>query len=161
MAKSGFGATVGYNRLPSRTREGSQASFGKSYQQQSRASMAAIIKEYENFIKALEDVTPEAVDKMLRPTLEKAKMYTPVRTGALRDSGRLEIRKTSDGARGEIKFGGGPTLYYAPLVHEATWLYHKPPTRAKFLQSALEEDVGEFMARGVAAYLDVVEGKKS
>ena len=159
--RGGFGATVGYNRLPGRVREGSQASFGKSYQQQSRAQMAGIIKQYESFINALEGVTPTAVEAMLRPTFEKALRYTPVKTGALKASGRMEVKSTASGARGEIKFGGGATLYYAPIVHESTWLAHKEPTRSKFLQAALEEDIGEFMDRGVAVYLDVVEGKKS
>ena len=156
----GFGATIGYNRLPGHTREGSRASFGKSYQQETRASMASVIKQYSDFIKALEGVTPGVVEAMLKPTLAKAKYYTPVDTGALVESGRLEVKMLSGGkVRGEIKFGGGPQLHYAPIVHESTWLRHKSPTRSKFLQAAMEEDYGDFLARGVAEYLKAGLGK--
>lgn len=72
-------------------------------------------------------------------TLTKAKGYTPVDTGKLRSSGRVEI-----GEYIEIIFGGGG-VDYAVKVHEDMSVRHKTG-QAKFLERAVKEDSNAFLA---------------
>ncbi len=70
--------------------------------------------------------------------------------GDLRRSGYLE--KVTSGKRTTIQIGFGKTFKgilvdYAGFVHERLDLHHDSPTRAKFLQSAMDEDLPEIRAK--------------
>jgi hypothetical protein len=62
-----------------------------------------------------------------------AKERTPVQTGALRASGRVEVEDASVA----MSFGG-PAIGYAVFVHENLQAHH-PVGQAKFLESAVTE----------------------
>lgn len=85
--------------------------------------------------------------------LTKAVHYCPVLTGRLRRSGR--VRRASGEERGvyaaEVVFGGVQAPY-AVDVHEITTRRHRPPTRAKFLYAAMQEQRPE-MQKAVAEML--------
>lgn len=125
----------------------------RKYTYQVRKQMESIERKLAAIIEKLraQDL-PDALIEALEPTYEKALDYTPVDTGRLLKSGYLE--KAPEGRkrpRVELGFAKGGDPYYAVYVHELTQNYHRAPTRAKFLQSALEEDVGEFEERLVEA----------
>jgi hypothetical protein len=90
----------------------------------------------------------EVLRAALAPTLRKAISYTPVKTGALRKSAYLEVRRQGllGGYQAEIGFGKGGVPSYAIIVHEVP-NKHTEPTRWKFLQAALEEDAAAIRQR--------------
>ena len=142
-------ASVGYQRLPSNVREGSRAAYGKEYTRYARESMAQVIHNYNMLIAGIHNILPEVLVQALHPTFKKSQEYCPIKTGALRESGTLRVNKGLKQPRAEISYGG-KDIFYAAIVHERTDLNHKSPTRAKFLQSAMEEDAGEYRGRVVA-----------
>lgn len=81
-----------------------------------------------------------ALYKQAQLTLTKAIGYTPVDTGALRNSGFVKIEGT------DIIIGfGGPAAPYATYVHEILTNQH-PVGQAKFLERAVQEDAAAFIA---------------
>ncbi len=124
-----------------------------SYTRQIRAQIKEIEEALSEFASAVEDQAPEIVENALRPTFEKSQKYVPVDTGDLKKSGFLEVRKTDRGiVKAEIGYGKGGKPPYAVFVHERTDLKHKSPTRAKFLQAALEEDFHQIQKRLVNGF---------
>lgn len=144
--------TVGYARLPSKVRQGSRAYFAKTYTTGVRQSMAEVLANFQKLIDTVKGITPEALEAALAPTFEKSQGYCPVDTGALVDSGSIESGvEIGDKAFCRISYGNGGQIHYAAIVHERTDLHHTFPTRAKFLQSAVEEDMGDLRSRFVKA----------
>lgn len=138
MTTQRFRAGVGYQRVPGR--------FSNEFRQNTanvRRQMALIVEDYERLIHYIEDVTPEVIFDALEPTFEKSKEYCPKDTGDLVKSGYLEI---VDG-RVEIGYGRGGNPSYAVTVHENLEWRHKAPTRAKWLQVALDEDEQQIQNR--------------
>lgn len=115
------------------------------------ASIQSQMKQIEDAIKSIVkqfgDATPELVLEAMKPTFEIAKEYCPKDTGALVDSGYLESVGTKTQPRVEIGFARGGQPFYAVLVHENMEMYHASPTRAKFLQAAIEEDMANIERR--------------
>lgn len=84
--------------------------------------------------------------------MAEAKNRTPVDTGALRASGRVETERTSNYVRATLSFGGA-SAPYALKVHEDLDAYHDDG-QAKYLESVLQESA-PFMAARVARRLQV------
>lgn len=124
------GSFAGYSQLSARgTRVGKQVSD-------------AILNIFDQF----EDATPEIMLEAMQPTFEKSQLYTPVDTGALQESGYLEIIGHGKNAIVQIGYGKGGRPDYTVYVHEAVDIPHRAPGRAKFLQSAVMEDLGQIYA---------------
>lgn len=113
--------------------------------------MKQIEGNFINWTRHLKAQSGEVLLEALGPTLAKAKKYCPHRTGVLRSSGYLEVRRIGAGNafQAEIGFGRGGVPTYAIYVHE-TPIYHAPPTRWKFLQTALEEDGSQIRSKLVS-----------
>lgn len=126
--------------------------FAGRHASNARAEMAAVVGELRRRLNAIKDATPEALESALTPTFAKALVYTPVLTGELKASGYMELRNGPRGPEIEIGFGKGGKPGYAAYVHEMVNIPHKAPTRAKFLQSAVEEDIDD-IPRRIAAFL--------
>jgi hypothetical protein len=109
-----------------------------------RESMATVVRNYERIIKQLHSVTPDAVRNALEPVFNKSLEYVPYKSGRLSESAILEVEGSPGNIRGSITYGNHEA-WYAALVHEYVWLNHNPPTRAKYLQSALEEEMDSFL----------------
>lgn len=152
MAQRLLRARVGAARINA-SMEPSQASYTRSI----RSQMEQIEHNLTEVIRALAEETPEIIVKALRPTFRKSQRYVPVKTGELKASGYLEVKKSAAGATVEIGYGRGGHPNYAVWVHELTGYYHKPPTRAKFLQAALEEDMESIRSRLESAYRSMVD----
>lgn len=137
---------------------GSFASTAQGYATVSaREGMRAILKNYNNLINHMEGSTPHILLEALRPTFDKSQVYCPVDKGTLRDSGYLEITESNLGrTRVEIGYARGGDPYYAVDVHENLEWRHEAPTRAKWLQIALEEDSASIQARILGAYKDMI-----
>lgn len=110
--------------------------------------------------------------------MEEAKRRTPVDTGALRDSGRVELPQVSGDGRGRTvsvrmfydglaaaaerhrRRGGGtgPAQSYAVEVHEDTSAFH-PTGQAKFLESVVTESIPHMAARIAARAAAILGGR--
>jgi hypothetical protein len=112
-----------------------------------RASMDDVLGNLNNWIRHMEGASADIAVEALRPTFDKSQMYCPVDGGDLKASGYLESRLFRGHAVAEIGYGKGGNPDYAIYVHERTDLKHKAPSRSKFLQDAVEEDLSAIQGR--------------
>lgn len=147
MARRLIRSRIGYARLPSNV-DPSQA----GYTQAIRAQMKSIEDNLTEVISQVKDAGPDIVLDALQPTFDKSQSYVPVKSGVLKDSGYLGAKEVNGETIAEIGYGKSGQPPYAVFVHERLDLQHAAPTRAKFLQSALEEDMSDIQARLFAGY---------
>lgn len=140
-------AVMGLTRL-SKPRYASEPGFVDAVNRQ----MKTIRDDLEYIFEQFEDATPEIMLEAMRPTFEKSQRYVPKDTMALHDSGYLEIAKRGKNSRVEIGYAKGGNPRYAPYVHEMLSHKHAAPTRAKFLSSAVDEDLYEIIDRLADGY---------
>lgn len=122
------------------------------------AQMKAVQNDLEYIMEQFEDVTPEITLEALRPTFELSQLYVPKDTMALHDSGYLEIVSFRGNPKVEIGYAKGGKPEYAPYVHEMTTYHHKSPTSAKFLERAVNEDIGNIIDRVYYGYQRFMNG---
>lgn len=141
-------ANFGVTNLPRGNVYPSDPDFLSSVRKQTKAITDALLNIFQQF----EDASPDIMIDALKPTLEKARdVYCPMRTGALRESAYLLEASFRGHVRVEIGFARGGSPPYAIWVHEMLF-NHEPPTRYKFLQQAVTEDLGDIYARLGAGY---------
>lgn len=112
-----------------------------------------------NLIKVFDGIkaaSPDILLDALEPTFELSQYYCPVDTGALKGSGYLEVTEFRSNPRVEMGYAKNNDPPYAVVVHENLEWRHKWPTRAKFLQAAVDEDMEDIKARVQQAYQDLV-----
>src|SRR3990167_2541856 len=73
--------------------------------------------------------------------MTKAKLLTPVDTGALRSSGHVQDQSSASVVRIVLGFGG-PSAGYAVYVHENLHAHH-PVGQAKFLETPFNESLAD------------------
>ncbi len=129
-------------------RYASEPDFIKQVQKQ----VKALTSDLEYIFSQFEDITPEVTIEALRPTFEKAKHYTPKDTNALVNSAYLEVVGSGSNKKVEIGFAKGGHPRYAVYVHEMVHQKHAEPTRAKFLQTAIDEDIFQIIDRVAEGY---------
>jgi hypothetical protein len=116
----------------------------RGYHTQSLNSQLKVLAEnLTKFSKHLGNEAPTILLNALGPTFNKSRVYCPKDTMLLVNSGRLEIksRKGSSNTTVSISYGNSGIPFYAVLVHEILSYKHASPTRAKFLESAVREDM--------------------
>lgn len=123
-------------------------------QAQSRALTNALLSIFDQFIDASEDIMIAA----LEPTFTKAKVYVPKDTLALLESAYLVKNGSPRKPRVEMGFARGGKPYYAMYVHEILTYKHAAPTRAKFLESAVKEDLSAIYKRLGGEYSAFMNG---
>lgn len=137
-----FKASVGLRRIPSTSRESIEA-----ITRETRDAMQGIIKDIKAWSDHMHDQMPEILVEALKPTFEKSQGYVPVKTGDLKKSGYLRTRQLKTRTIAEVGYALGGRPFYGVFVHEDLQAFHQPPTRAKFLQAALEEDSDQIERR--------------
>lgn len=147
MAKFGSGITrfrprMGRVQFRGSFADSSYAALGAQF----RESLEAILGNLDDFIAHMDDVSPDILVEALEPIFEKSQEYVPVDTGDLKSSGYLQARGYRGGARAEIGYGRGGHPDYAIFVHEMPYT-HAAPTRAKFLQVAIDEGYSDLLDR--------------
>lgn len=132
--------------------------FGQTIGTPLKASDTAGIKmRWQAFMSRVMAVVPRASRNAMMPVFLKSQIYCPKDTGALVDSGYLEMTDRlgiNGGPVVEVGYGRNGSPYYALVVHEVLTVKHKPPTRSKFLQAAYEEYQGRILPM-IAAQLRV------
>lgn len=97
--------------------------------------LSQLIAKFENMIRDAPEENKRDIRESAGEVLKNAQGYTPVRTGALRDSGRLE--DGDDESSVKIIFGSDSVDYAVP-VHENLDAHHDNG-QAKFLERACQE----------------------
>lgn len=144
-------ARVGAARISADT-EPSEASYTRLIREQ----MKGIEQALSEVVRQISEATPEILAEALQPTFDKSQTYVPVKSGELKKSGYLEVRKGAAGATVEIGYARRGYPPYAVFVHELTSYQHQTPTRSKFLQAAIEEDMEAIQGRIASAYRKLV-----
>lgn len=119
---------------------------------QMNAQLKALIEDLGYIFDQFEDVTPDITVEAMRPTFEKSQRYTPKDTMALVNSGYLEVVTKRGSPLVEMGYAKGGVPRYAPYVHEMTELKHDAPTRSKFLEAAINEDMFDIIDRVADGY---------
>lgn len=119
----------------------------KRYHKQALSSqLAELAKDINAWVRHV-GVSKEAVVlAALTPTFEKSKVYCPKDKGladplSLVNSARLTVTKKNDTVVASMSYGAKGMPFYAVFVHEIMRYRHAPPTRAKFLEAAVKEDL--------------------
>jgi hypothetical protein len=155
--RASIGGKVGYRS--GKVRMGSTAFYEKGYSQTAAQGMANVLANFNKLIGRLNQSSADAAYEALLPAFQLSQVYVPYRTGLLSDSGKIDIDETSASPRAVISYGDASTgVNYAAIVHELTYIPHAPPTRAKYLQAAFEETLGEMYMRFVLALRPAMEG---
>lgn len=123
-----------------------------SYVKQINQGLGQLTKSLVDLLKQFEDATPEIMLDAMRPMYDKSQEYVPVRGGTLKNSGYLEIVEKRSKPVVEMGYAKGGSPDYAVYVHEMTSIPHVAPTRAKFLEHAVNEEIGSTIDRLVANY---------
>lgn len=126
----------------------SEANFVKQVNQGMRALEKNLLWVIEQF----EDVTPDIMKDALQPIFDKSQEYVPKRTRALMNSGYVEVVERRGRPYVELGYAAGGKPDYAAYVHENTEMPHAAPTRAKFLEAAINEEIGTTIDRLEAGY---------
>lgn len=129
---------------------GPQWASEPGYVSQMNSVIRGIEDQLIGIMKMFEEDAPDVMVDALKPNLEQAKLYCPVRTGALADSGYLEVKQFRGNPRVEIGFAKGGNPRYGVYVHEMP-VPHKNGTY-KFLERAIMEDLPGIEARIGARY---------
>lgn len=143
MAKTKISAGLNL-RLPGRVKTGSNAFYRRGALKSARASMQDVVQNYAKLVRHLKGITPDALRNALDPVFLKSQIYVPVSTGTLKETGQIRVEGVGDTLEGSITYGDA-RAWYAAIVHEYVWLNHESPTRAKYLQAAMEEELDSFM----------------
>lgn len=113
---------------------------------QARKQFDAVEANFAKFVQHMGDQAPEILKEAMEPTFEKSKVYCPKETGALVNSGYMEVEKFRGGARLELGYAKGNSPDYAIYAHEMPYA-HDAPTRSKWLQAAVDEDRDDIQKR--------------
>ena len=153
MAVRPVSINVGLSRV-SKAVNPAEPAFVAQMQAQAKALTDSLLK----IMKAFEDVSPDVMMEALQPTFDKSQIYCPVMTGELRSSGYLEVTSYRGSPRVEMGYAKGGNPRYAVYVHENVEAKHEPPTQAKFLQRAMEEDLPQMYYRLGEGYKGAIFG---
>lgn len=144
---------IGLQRLNRAPLWPSEPGYVRQMQQQSKALTDALLSIFDQF----EDASTDIMIDALEPTGEKAREYTPVDTSELLDSYYLVSAPFRGKPRVEMGFARGGKPNYAMYVHEIPY-NHAEPTRYKFLEQAMKEDLDQIYQRLGAAYRTFMNG---
>lgn len=149
MAKRSLKIQMGLSRI-TKPRYASEPDFVANVNAQFKEVEKALIDIFNQITDASEDIMVEA----LQSNFEQSQFYCPQDTGALKASGYLQKGNFRGKPRVEIGYGRGGNPRYTVLVHERLDFHHEYPTRAKFLERAIMEDLDGIYARLRIGYAD-------
>jgi hypothetical protein len=134
--------SVGRQRLGRNVRP-SEARYTRAV----KAQMDQIIRNAQKVIESINATSVPGLEYALKPIYDSSQMLVPVRTGRLKRSGFIEVRRTRRGVTGTVGYAKGGSPHYAVYVHENMEMYHNPPTQAKFLQAAIMQHLYDIPIR--------------
>lgn len=137
-------ASIGVKRVATTA----PAVASQGYARAMNAQFKAIMDSYKKMLDVIDEVVPDIMVEALEPTLKLAQYYCPKDTHRLVNSGFVEKRpSTRNQMNAVIGFAKNGFPDYAAIVHERVDIPHAAPTRSKFLETALLEDMGNVFGR--------------
>ncbi len=149
MARIRIRGSIGLRRISfksSRVSRHTPASVARATRK-TRESIRRVVENFGKVVKGIREVTPDALRAALEPVLRRSQELVPVDTGALKNSAFLDVDTVGSTIKVGIGYAKGGTPTYAAIVHEDLTAVHMPPTRAKFLETAFNEQSGEIEDR--------------
>lgn len=147
----GFSTKMGPQYSNATYHKTAQSFYGKVSSGSAAIDMQRIIARYAALVNMMRDMTPAVMFQAMIPIYAKSQMYVPKKSGALASTGRLTVENQGGDPKVSITYGNDK-VPYAAVVHEFVWINHNPPTRAKFLQAAMEEEYNQLRTNLVRAY---------
>lgn len=133
-------------RSTAAARKGSPTSHGLF--KQATQGMGSVLANLNSWIEWVTgDVLPEVLLDALDPTMDLSDHYAPKDTHQMVDSRYAELKKYQGHVYVEVGYNRNGEAPYTIFVHEMPQFYHEPPTRYKFLQTAMDEDTPEILGR--------------
>lgn len=123
-----------------------------------RVAVSVLTSQWEKFVNTVNTEAEKALAEGGERIKRAAVLLTPVKTGALRASARVDNAKDENGAEMAVSFGGG-AVNYAVRVHEDLTMNH-PTGQAGFLRIAAEQTQAQ-MDQAVASGLKKAARKDS
>jgi hypothetical protein len=111
-----------------------------------------LLNSIQRFANEYPQVAAQALYDELRLVMNESQRQVPVDTGILRASGSVDVPMSEGGI---ITSSLGYSTNYAVYVHENLEAFHKPPTKAKFLEDPLYQAIDGMLER-IASRLDIV-----
>ncbi len=128
-----------------------------NYTRQIRTQMKSVEEGFTRFVDIIQANTPAAIEKVLTPIFHRSQELVPVKTGKLKASGFIEIRKSGKTrVQGEVGYARSGVPHYAVMQHENLDFQHKEPTQAKFLQQAVEENLNGALDQAAGVYAETL-----
>ena len=147
VARGPLRFNVGLRRLSAK-----QAPYIITTTRDARTAFKALENKMRAFNQMALQASEGAVNAALTPIYERSQELVPVKTGALKESGFVDVQTTRKGVVGEVGYSPRGDPFYGVLVHELVELAHADPTSAKFLQRAIEE-LSDKIGRTLQDYL--------
>lgn len=124
----------------------------------------AELKDKADFDRAIDQYISEFRDEFKKGfyqegqrIMRKSKKQCPIDSGRLRASGR--VHKPVQDMKGNVSMDLSYGTNYAVYVHENLEAYHKPPTKAKFLEDPVREELPH-MVENIIARVNKLKGAK-
>lgn len=125
------------------------------------AELERRLKEAEE---SIGDKAEEAVKENIEEIFQQTQRRVPQKTGALKESGRIEWKKKGNHPEASIVYGDSDVdrvgVFYAAAVHEIMDAEHDPPTGPKYVEQPLIEGEQRFK-RDLAKAATRALGKKT
>lgn len=126
------------------------------------------LADLERMLKEAEETIGEKAEEAVRNTIheifEETQRRVPQKTGALKQSGRIEWTKHGNNPEAVIRYGNSEVdrigVFYAAAVHEIMDAEHDPPTGPKYVELPLIEGQERFK-RALVKAAERALGKKT
>lgn len=128
-----------------------------NYTRQIRQQMKSVEDSFTRFVNTIQANTPAAIEAALQPIFKRSQVLVPKKTGALKNSGFIEVRTDLKvNPRGEVGYGRGGVPHYAAIVHENLDAQHAAPTQAKYLEQAVDEELSGALDQAAGVYAETL-----
>lgn len=127
----------------------------------SKDGSKAFVKELNRLVSHLGNQGGRIAYEALRPTFQISQLYVPIDTGALKRSGDLSMIERRGITVAEISYAKNGRPFYANYVHEISAYSHVAPTKAKFLEAAVREDMENIKDRVIKGAKDALGVKNA
>lgn len=117
------------------------------FTQSMQSTMRELTDTLLDILDQFSDASAEIMEEAIEPTMDLADYYCPKDTHRLVNSRFIEVRNFRGKPRLEAGYARGGVPHYGAFVHEATWVPHRAPTRSKWLQAAMMEDLNNIYDR--------------
>lgn len=119
--------------------------------------MANIRNNLRKVLRKIDNATGPAIVFGMQPIFDESQILVPVKTGALKRSGFLDVERRGGGASAAIGYAKKGEPLYAIIQHERLDFSHQAPQQAKYLEEAVNRHIDKIQPR-VAEFIRKATG---